>query len=129
MLTRFPRLQNVVNGLGLLALVACLLLSVPGIETARAGNETRSPVRTPSKDASPDAPDVFVPAERDGQLEMAPRRVDPRTEGRGDVITLNTRGYNYGPDRPTARPVLSTAPAAAAPASPDEDEARRTPKP
>lgn len=124
MLLNHPRIEKCLNGLGIIALALCLLLMSPGLEIARA--ETGEPRATEKTVVAP-APAsahvetrVFVAAEKDGELERAPRAEDPRREARGDVITLNTRGYNYGPDRPTARPAFADQPAA--PASPDQND-------
>ena len=123
MLVNHPRIEKCLNALGLVALALCLMLSLPGIEIARA--DTAAPPASPpsvqEKASNPGGPTgVFVAAETDGELEMAPRALDPRGEARGEVITLNTRGYNYGPDRPTARPAHPPRPAP--PASPDQDD-------
>lgn len=123
MFVNHPRLENCLNGLGLIALALCLMLSLPGVEIARAETGTK-PASQPAAPAAARQPvtatEVFVAAEREGELDRAPRAADPRREARGEVITLNTRGYNYGPDRPTARPVH--APRPAAPASPRQDD-------
>jgi hypothetical protein len=55
----------------------------------------------------------------EGEIEMAPRGSIEPGGAASDVVVLNTRGYNYGPDRPTVRPEAAAAPAAPA-ASPQD---------
>jgi hypothetical protein len=107
-------LQRVKTCLGLGALVACFLLWSPGVSTVRAGDDSSPPQPQVTPKAAPPVPLAVVPARRNGQIEMAPRAPDPRAEATGDVIVLNTRGYNYGPDRPTVRPEAVHLPAAPA---------------
>jgi hypothetical protein len=87
---------------GILSVGACLALMSPGITAVRADATTPA---TPPLDV--------VPAEIDGEIDSAPRAVDPELESVPGVVNLNTRGYNYGPDRPTTRPVVPPAPNAA----------------
>jgi hypothetical protein len=101
--------------LGLASLVATLLLLPIGVEAVRAEDE--EPVAISADEAS--APLGFVPAVAEGEIEQAPRAMDPRAEDAPGVIVLNTRGYNYGPARPTARPQVAP-PAAVPPAAEDE---------
>ena len=105
--------------------LATLTLAWPGVqavradETPAAASETAPAAVPGAAKAAPKA--KVVPARRDGEIVSAPRVENPRQPGPDDVITLNTRGYNYGPDRPTVRPELLKRPAApAAPAAQDD---------
>ena len=95
-------LQRRKTGLGLSCLVMSLLLWSPGVRTVRAEENSE---QQPSEV-------VVVPAVRDGQIEMSPRAPDARAEAVNGVVVLNTRGYNYGPNRPTARPQVEQVPTA-----------------
>jgi hypothetical protein len=103
-------LQRWKTGLGLFCLVLTFLLWSPGVRTVRAGDV--APQTSPGSAEQEPAAAVVEPARSDGQIEMAPRVSDPRAEAVGGVVVLNTRGYNYGPDRPTVRPRAVQQPAA-----------------
>lgn len=93
---------------GLSCLVGTLLLMSSGVSAVRADEAVAD-----AEQVVPDSqPLVIVPARKDGEVEMAPRTVDPAAEAARGSVVLNTRGYNYGPNRPTARPVRGSAPAA-----------------
>ncbi len=98
--------------LGLFCLVVSFLLWSPGVRTVRAGEDP--PQAGPGSALQQTAPAAVAPAYSNGQIEMAPRAPDPRAEAAGGVVTLNTRGYNYGPDRPTVRPLAVHLPASPA---------------
>ena len=112
--------------IGSLFLVACLLLLSSGVSVVRA-DEAQGDVTAPApsetaaavKPANPAAQQDVVerPSKPSDPLEGAPRPERPGTPGPGGGIVLNTRGYNYGPDRPTYQP-QSAPPAAAQPSSP-----------
>lgn len=104
-------LQRWKTGLGLLCLVLTFLLWSPGVRTVRAGDGPSQV--SPGSAAQELAAAAVEPARSDGQIEMAPRVPDPRAEAVGGVVVLNTRGYNYGPNRPTVRPRAVERPAAA----------------
>jgi len=120
------------NTLGCLCLAASLLLFSPGVHVVRAedGNSPASPEAADARIQSEAQKPAIVPARPGEEAEMAPRIVDRGPAGRNDVINLNTRGYNYGPDRPTVAPGMArasleaakakapSAPAPAAPAAP-----------
>ncbi len=97
------------DALGLIALVASLLLLPLGVESVRAEDESPAPAQ---EARAPEADEKTGPRAEEGRIEAAPRAVDPRRESRPGVVVLNTRGYNYGPDRPTVRPELPSPPAA-----------------
>lgn len=93
------------NSVGLLALGVSLALASPGVNVVRAepakpaaqataagSAECPAPAAIPAKPAS----EEFVVQLRRDQLTGAQQR-----EGRsdGDFVVLNTRGYNYGPQR------------------------------
>lgn len=99
--------ERVKTSLGLVCLMATMLLLSSGINAVRA-EETESEV-SPAL-VEPQPLDV-VPARKDGEIEMAPRAIDPAAEAARGPIVFNTRGYNYGPNRPTARPVAAPTPA------------------
>jgi hypothetical protein len=92
--------------LGLSCLVATLLLTSPGVTIVRA-DETAKPSKQAVK------PAVIVPTSEKGPIQTAPRAEGPAAEAQRGPIVLNTRGYNYGPDRPVAAPM----PAAPAPST------------
>ena len=98
--------------LGLLCLAVSFLLWSPGVRTVRAGEDP--PQAGPGSASQQAAPAAVVPAHSNGQIEMAPRPPDPRAEAAGVVVVLNTRGYNYGPNRPTVRPQAVHLPASPA---------------
>jgi hypothetical protein len=102
---------------GMLALVGCFVLLSPGVRIVRA-DEAEKP-------AGPVAATEgvrVVPALRDGKIAVLPRFEDPTEEQRSGVLVLNTRGYNYGPERPTVHPELAPA-GPASPASPEAEAA------
>lgn len=84
-------LETVRTVFGLFSLAACLFLLSPGIQAVRA-EEPADPAPAPVVQEEPEA----VP--------------DSQEEGQGEVIPLNTRGYNYLPDRPAAHPERSQSP-------------------
>lgn len=91
---------------GTLALVATFLLLSPGVRAVRADE--------PAPPAEPMAEEALPGAVAD-EMKAFPREVDPKAAAESGDVVLNTRGYNYGPDRPTVRPSLRrklTAPAA-----------------
>ena len=98
--------------LGFSCLVLSFLLWSPGVRTVRAGED---PLQASEPQTA--APLAVVPAPTDGQIEMTARAPDPRTEAAGGGGVLDTRGYNYGPDRPTSRPQ-----AVQLPTSPEAEE-------
>jgi hypothetical protein len=107
--------------LGAICLGASLLLMSPGVATVRA--ESGSADSNPELEPAPKvpAPPIRVePARVDGEIESAPRAERRSPSPARDGIVLNTRGYNYGPDRPTIQPVLAPAPAPASPANANE---------
>ena len=99
------------SAFGLAALVGCFVLTSPGVRVVRADGPSPAPASAPAEGRL-----EVVVEEVDGRVESAPRMPDPTAEAAEDVVVLNTRGYNYGPDRPIARPRLASPPAA--PASP-----------
>jgi len=105
MVDRQPLLERVKTALGLSCLAATLLLMSPGVTIVRADEAAQ-----PSKQST--EPAVEVPA-RDKMVPppKAPRVDDPAAQAQDRPIVLNTRGYNYGPNRPVASPM----PAAPAP--------------
>ena len=109
--------ETVKTFLGLASLVASFFLLPMGVAVVRAEDAVAPAVDSPVEAA---APPGVVPLETEGQIESAPRPLDPRTESAPGVIVLNTRGYNYGPERPTAQP--QAAPPAAVESSTNEDE-------
>jgi len=76
------------NSFGWLCLAATLLLMSPGVHAVRADDD-KTPILPSPPAVQSEKPD----------REPEQRGVDP-TRSKG-VINLNTRGYNYGPDRPT----------------------------
>ena len=107
-------LQQLRTCLGFCCLVAIFLLWSPGVQTVRAGDDPSPASPSPESDPQKEKPLAVVPARSDADIEMAPRDPDPRAESVSEVIVLNTRGYNYGPDRPTSRPRAVHLPAAPA---------------
>ena len=107
-------LQHLRTCLGFCCLVAILLLWSPGVQTVRAGDDPSPASPSPELEPQKEKPLAVVPARIDEEIEMAPRAPDPRAEAASGVVVLNTRGYNYGPDRPTSRPRAVHVPAAPA---------------
>ena len=105
-------LQRWKTCLGTFCLVVSFLLWSPGVRTVRAGDDP--PPASPGSASQDTASVAVVPARSDGRIEMAPRVPDPRAEAIGGVVVLNTRGYNYGPNRPTVRPQAAQRPASPA---------------
>ena len=108
--------ERIGNFIGSLFMLACLILLSSGVSVVRAdeaqGGVTAS---APSETAAvgPANP-VIIPPKASDVIESAPRAYRPAEPGPGGGIVLNTRGYNYGPDRPTIRPQM-TVPAATQP--------------
>ena len=98
---------------GLAALVACFGLLSPGVRVVQADEPAPAAEAAPAAEPAPEV--VIVPAQRDGEIEVLPRFDAPSEEERAGVLVLNTRGYNYGPERPTVRPEAVPTPAAPAP--------------
>lgn len=112
-----PR-NRFIQCLGFASLVVTLLSSSPGVVAVRAEEAPADPKPA----MQPLDPAEVVPARRNGEIEPAPRdpAAAPPEPKRGEPeddrpIVLNTRGYNYGPDRPTVRPTRIDFPAAPAP--------------
>jgi hypothetical protein len=100
--------DRLMTGTGLFCLMASLLLGSPGVRAVRAEDAPEvGPVggrglEVPVEGAAPTAP--AVPPTSDPGLARKPAA--------GDVIVLNSRGYNYGPrtSPPTeVRPPLAPA--------------------
>jgi len=89
-----PLLRRIVLVLGWLSLIATLALLSPGVvATAHAGDPVQSagpscPIRERSDEQQ------VIQLER--MLEQLRAQVAERQDGRGGVVSLNTRGYNYG---------------------------------
>ena len=93
------------NTVGLLALGVSLALASPGVNVVRAepskpatqaaapgSAECSAPAAVP---ANPTAEDVVVQLHR--EHETPSQKLPGRSDG--DFVVLNTRGYNYGPQR------------------------------
>jgi hypothetical protein len=106
MVDRQALLERVKNALGLSCLAATLLLMSPGVTIVRA-DEAAKPSKQPAE------PAAEVPAREMAPTPEAPRADDPAAQAQHRPIVLNTRGYNYGPNRPVASPM----PAAPAPSA------------
>jgi hypothetical protein len=97
-------LDRLKTSLGILCLAASLLLMSPGVRVVWA-DEARPVVE----------PEEAVPARTGDETDPAPGgEIDSPAGSPDDVIVLNTRGYNYGPDRPTVEPTMPSTPAAPA---------------
>ena len=101
MVERERILERVRNALGFSCLAAALLLTSPGVTIVRADESAK-----PSKLGAENS--VIQPANQKAPTRPVPRAGDPAPQAEQGAIVLNTRGYNYGPDRPIADP---TAPA------------------
>ena len=103
MVERERILERVRNALGLSCLAATLLLTSPGVTIVRA-DETAKPSKVGAETA------VMQPAKQQAPTKRVPRAGDPAPQAQQDAIVLNTRGYNYGPNRPVAVPAPSSEP-------------------
>lgn len=97
MVERERILERVRNALGLSCLAGTLLLMSPGVTIVRA-NEAAKPAKQGAETA------VMQPANQKAPTQRVPRSDDPALQAQEGPIVLNTRGYNYGPNRPTAVP-------------------------
>ena len=104
MVDRQRILERAKTALGLACLAATLLLTSSGVTIVRA-DETAKPSQQAATPAVEGLANETLPTPK------AARAKGPAAQDPSRPIVLNTRGYNYGPNRPLAAPKLS-APAA-----------------
>jgi len=87
------------NLFGLLAIAASLALASPGVNVVQAGSEAEGQPG-PANAATCEAPVEGAAVEavvRDLRRGEAARPPGAGVPGDHEIVTLNTRGYNYGP--------------------------------
>jgi hypothetical protein len=88
---------------GLLALLATLVLALPGVKAVRAENLAAGPASSDGPQCNPEAPEAKI-AQQEVDMRALQARLEARVAAQGGKdanmpILLNNRGYNYGPGR------------------------------